>query len=242
LGLPGAGKTSLLAHLAGERMTRCAFGDVLNCRRKVEGLQARGFGGLAAPETHLVFSDIPIVSDVSVMPPRKAYLSPIERVGLHNPAPSAEWPQTWFFPPYAQFYLSEAQRKYNSRAYKTFPDHVSQWYETHRHNGHNVTLDSQSIERLDKNIRRVVEEFVYIVSRSDRFDRAGRVAGAVWDALVFFSYAAAEKYEDGGEVPKNAERRRYEHDGNIFACYDSYCYDVLHYESRGGRPFDLFIR
>jgi predicted ATPase len=35
-GLPGAGKTKLLAHLAGERMTKYARADLSACKREGE--------------------------------------------------------------------------------------------------------------------------------------------------------------------------------------------------------------
>ena len=240
-GLPGVGKTKLLAHLASERMTLHAFDDLLACKREVSGRQYAG--GMNLPEKHLVFSDLPLRSEPSVMPVRKAYHSPIERIGLCNSDPNDKWPQTWHFPPYAQFFISEAQRGYNSRARgdRGLPDHVSRWYETHRHNGHNVTLDCQRCGLIDLNIRGIAGELICVLKSDNQYDRSGRLVGSTWDTLVFYDHASAEEYEKSGEAA-GGEKRQYKHTGNVFACYDSYCYKGLHMEGRENCKFDLITR
>ena len=234
----GVGKTKLLAKLASDRMTEQGRADVTACRREVETWEDGA--GLSLPEKHMVFSDIPLRSEPSRMPVRKSYYAPIERVGLYNPEPNEKWPQTWFFPPHAQFFFSEAQRMYNARLRgdKALPDHVSRWYETERHNGHNVTMDCQRPGLIDVNIRAITAEFICVLGSQDKRDKHGRVLSSTWDTLVFFDYASVEAYINAGEKA-GAERRQYKHEGIIYRCYDSYCYKGLHREGREGCRFDL---
>jgi hypothetical protein len=232
-GPPGVGKTKLLAHLASERMTVHAFQDMLACKRKVENLRACGFTALSLPQKHVVFADLPLCSEARIMPVRRCYYVDGFRLGLCN-----DEAQTAFLPPYAQVYLSEAQRYFNARAYKKFPDYVSRFFETHRHYGLNITLDCQRPGLIDLNIRGIAGEFIRVLNSCDKTDREGRVVSSTWDCLVFFDNSAAEKYVETGEAV-GAEKRRYEHKGNIYACYDSYCYQRLHLQGRECCDFDL---
>jgi hypothetical protein len=232
-GNPGCGKTSLLAALACADMTDNAREYLLPCRKEIGVLNGGGYN-LTVPDKHVVFANINIISQsVTMLPRRSWYVNPA-KIGLYNGAfPTA------FLPPYAQIYISEAQKYYNSREYKKLADAVSRWYETHRHNGHNVTLDCQRSTLIDLNIRGIAEEFIEPLSLKHTYDRAGGLIGSEWRCIVLNSCYDADRYLQSGEPPKNSERRVYTYKGDIFKTYDSRFAKLYHLRGRRYRDFDL---
>lgn len=232
-GNPGCGKTSLLAALACEDMTIKAREYLLPCKKEISVLNSGGYS-LTMPEKHIVFSNINITSEAVNMLPRKSWYVNPALIALPNKA----FP-TVFLPPYAQIYISEAQKYYNSREYKKLADAVSRWYETHRHNGHNVTLDCQRSTLIDLNIRGITEEFIEPVELRHKYGRTGALIGSEWRCLVFNSCYDVDRYLQSGELPNNHKRREYTYAGNIFNTYDSRFAKLYHLRGRRNQDFDL---
>ena len=232
-GNPGAGKTSLLASLACADMTVNARNYLLPCRKEISVLNSGGYN-LTVPDKHIVFSNISITSEPVNMLPRKSWYVNPAKIAL----PNKTFP-TVFLPPYAQIYISEAQKFYNSREYKKLADAVSRWYETHRHNGHNVTLDCQRSTLIDLNIRGIAEEFILPLSLKHKYNSLGGLTASEWKCIVLFSCYDVDKYLQTGELPKNHEKRVYKHEGNVFNTYDSRFAKLYHLRGRQNQDFEL---
>jgi hypothetical protein len=232
-GNPGCGKTSLFSALACADMTGKAREYLLPCRKEIEALNRGGYD-LTVPDKHAVFANINITSEaVTVLPRRSWYVNPA-KIALPNKLfPAA------FLPPYAQIYISEAQKYYNSREYKKLADAVSRWYETHRHNGHNVTLDCQRSTLIDLNIRGITEEFIEPLELRHRYGNRGGLIGSEWRCVVLNSCYDVDRYLQSGELPKNSERRTYTYVGNIFKTYDSRFAKLYHLRGRRYQDFEL---
>ncbi|MCL2751451.1 MAG: ATP-binding protein, partial [Firmicutes bacterium] len=98
-GNPGCGKTSLLSALACQDMTVKAREYLLPCHKEIEALNDGGYC-LTVPEKHIVFANIDITSEPTVMLPRKSWYVNPALIALPNNAF-----QTAFLPPYAQVYI-----------------------------------------------------------------------------------------------------------------------------------------
>jgi len=232
-GNPGCGKTSLLAALACKDMTVGARDFLLPCRAEIEVLNQGGYK-LTVPEKHIVFANINIETEPIAMLPRKSWYVNPSQIALPNEAFT-----TAFLPPYAQIYISEAQKYYNSREYKKLADAVSRWYETHRHNGHGVTLDCQRSTLIDLNIRGITEEFIEPLKLKHKYDRNGALIGTEWRCIVLKNCYDVDKYLQSGEASKDHEMRTYTYKGNIFKTYDSRFAKLYHLRGRANDDFSL---
>ena len=230
-GPPGVGKTKLMTKLAVDHMTVFAYEELQQCKRKIAAYNNGGFC-LSIPDKHLVFADYHITARGMGLPPRDSYYVNGFRLGLPN-----KKHDTLFLPFNANVYLSEAQKYFNSRMSTYFSDFISRFYETHRHYGLNITLDCQRPNLIDLNLRGIAQEFIEVVSTSDKYDRRGSLVKSTWQCRVFADCYLAERYIEGTNVA--FEERKYEHHGDIFSCYDSFYFGSYHLKDRYGQDFDL---
>lgn len=129
--------------------------------------------------------------------------------------------EVMYVPPCSQVFLSEVQRYYDSRK-KNLPDFVSRLYEMHRHNNLNITLDLQRLGLLDLNIRDLCKRVILVEKLEHKYNDLGLIVSSMWICREFESSSQADLYCDG---KKNVGKRvTFTFDGNVFSCYDSFCY------------------
>ena len=231
-GIPRAGKTALMTSLAMQHMTGIqAHRDLKQCRKLLAPLLAGGFG-YAPPDDHLVFADYTIQT-------HRGRVTNYECDGFYLGLAQDTHP-TMFLPPASHVYLDEAQKYYNSReGASKLADFVSRFYELHGHYRLNITLTVQRPMLIDKNIRELAGEVLY-VRKLEHEKQGGRIVRSVWDCYRFDSSAAAVAYIDSGFDRQAAgERVQFEYVGNIFRHYDSYAFFPAFLRDRYDSAFDL---
>ena len=144
-GLPGKGKTSLLAHLATCEMFN--WERIRNMHSKIDELNTGGFN-LSKPR-HPVVANFDIVGHKFRYTTRLSRKINPYRLGYHN-----ERVDVHFLPPFSVVFITEGQKYLDSRmSTKGYPEWQSRWYEQHRHNDLDIYIDVQRFDLIDKNIR-----------------------------------------------------------------------------------------
>lgn len=216
-GLPGVGKSALLAFFAKSLYQTQGRSLLRNCVEAVELLNLKRKHKLTAPTKCPIFSDFEIKFLVDYETYYSTYFINGFYVGLENDdVPIINTP------PYSTYFLSEVQRYYDSRKSKTLPDWVSRWFETHRHNHYNIYMDLQRIGLLDLNIRDLGAEFLEVIKMEHSYNSFGFITGTKWYCNKFDSWEDFDVYLTSGK--KTANVVTFENRGNIFNCYNSYAY------------------
>lgn len=69
----------------------------------------------------------------------------------------------WTFPEFSYVQIDEAGITYNSRKFKSLPQHTIEWFKLHRHFRINtIDVFSQSWEDMDVTLRRLADELWYV--------------------------------------------------------------------------------
>lgn len=219
-----------LVHMKGVQAHR----DVKDCARLVSKLNRGGFS-FTVPKDHLVFADYTITAGARGR--IRNYECDGFHLGLFNEAEDGN--PTMFLPPGSYVYLDEAQKYFNSRESKSLSDYVSRYYELHRHWRLHFMLAMQRPMLIDKNIRELVEETLYVEELTHRKED-GRIVGSTWQCKRFNDTAAAIAYIDGGKLDAaGAESVTYTFEGNIFRHYDSYAFMPAFLKGNEDNNFNL---
>lgn len=106
--------------------------------------------------------------------------------------------------------LDEVQKVFSSREWQTVKNNqFASWASTHRHNGFDVVLITQAIERVDSAVRSLLE-WTYVFRKVNFF------GSAVQKKYLCWSYGG----DDTSGEPLKKTWRHY--DAKIFLCYKSY--------------------
>jgi len=106
--------------------------------------------------------------------------------------------------------LDEVQKVFGSREWQTAKNNAfASWASTHRHNGFDVVLISQAVERIDSAVRALLE-WTYVFRKVNFF------GGAVQKKYLCYSYGG----EDTSAAPLKKSVRTY--NPKVFLCYKSY--------------------
>lgn len=233
-GLPGAGKTALLA--AEARVSLLSRDLYVSTCEQVKALNMEGFN-YTLPEHSPTYTNFALSA-------RKSFNSVIGSYyidGFHMGFPNKYVPVFNVYPG-SRIFLSEAQRYYNSRKSKDFPEWISRWFEEHRHFGLDIWLDVQRPGLIDVNIRDIAERFiqvlkVYLRRNEESVDEHLQT---VFEVVVYNSYADVEA--DKGEA------KTLEYDFNVFENYESKSYyrsflpATAEYDALDEDELDDFIR
>lgn len=223
VGERGVGKTTLLAHFATEYMIPPrAICDLQQCRKEIERLRAGGWDNLSlAPHVrHLVY----VVDDIFIArglgyQPRVSMELQFDKIGLYDGVHEVS-----YLLPYAKIFLPEIQSKLDSRKSMTaerVADYFLRYIERQRKVGVQMWADTQIDDSADKRFRSLADKLIEVQGKRDYYDRHGRLIKTVWACLEFSGVRAYSRYKDSGNV-KEAIKTTYTHDGNIYACVDSY--------------------
>lgn len=150
-----------------------------------------------------------------------------------------------FLPPYSSVHFDEAQKYYDSRKSATFPDYVSRLYEAHAHYHLNITMACQRSGLIDLNIR-ALARYIEVLGLKHKFSRYEKHAAhktwivkSTWICREFEDYYETEAYINSGGQDKLGNIVKYEHEGNIFKCYDTCNFFSLFLNGYYDRDFDL---
>lgn len=106
--------------------------------------------------------------------------------------------------------LDEVQKVFSSREWQTAKNNqFASWASTHRHNGFDVVLITQAVERIDSAVRALLE-WTYVFRKVNFF------GGAVQKKYLCYAYGG----DDTSAQPLKKTVRTY--DQKIFLCYKSY--------------------
>lgn len=215
-GGPGKGKSSLQVCMAQTLRRDHGRSIMRNCQEMIDAARARGYE-LSYPDQIPIFSDFPMRFKTGYDKYYETYYVNGYYLGLPN-----ESQDVMYVPPGSVIFLSEAQRYYDSRKSKTFPEWVSRFYEMHRHYGLDIYMDIQRPILVDANIRELCEEFIEIVELKHTYNFAGRIDGSVWYCRRWTEWKRVEQYQNTGE--KNFEELEVKNSGNIFDSFNSFTY------------------
>jgi len=213
-GVPGAGKTSLMAYYA-TQILQNDLENYISCKRELRGLNNTGFNYGLPPQKHVCYSD----NTIRWGKRRNSYYVDGFRIGLPN-----MFFDTCFLPPYATIFLDEAQRYYDSRMSKFLREDVYHWYQLHRHNDYNVYLVCQRPANIDVNIRALAERVIVLDSCVTQLDDYGSISQITWRGRTFASADTAENYllaSDKSQFASLGQDFTQTCDYDIFACYNS---------------------
>jgi zona occludens toxin len=112
--------------------------------------------------------------------------------------------------PGALIVLDEVQKVFSSREWQSAKNNAfASWASTHRHNGFDVVLISQAVERIDSAVRALLE-WTYVFRKVNFF------GGAVQKKYICYAYGG----DDTGANPLKKSVRTY--NPAVFLCYKSY--------------------
>lgn len=233
IGEPGKGKTALMTYFAYTKM--CDEGYSLwwkSCQR-INKLKAGGFSTLEyLPQRHTVYADYSIGKKFMR---NKSYYVDGFSIGLTNP-----FFDTAFFSPYAQIFLDEAQKYYDSRMSKYLRDYVYRFYQLHRHNHMDVTMTCQRLDNIDINIRQIAGNIILVEDLQVEKDDFDRICKMTWKTKEFDSLASADSFlTTTGKNAKYTEKT-YTFDGCIFDYYNSYGNEPAFYDGNYNRKYDCY--
>ena len=208
-------------HLMGQKTCVEGYARYRECCKKVDKLNANGFKLSYPKQKHVTYFNGQARLSVMGRPVKVPYILNPWYLGL--PTKDSEVDLVL---PGSQIFIDEAQRYYNSRMYSYFPDYVSRFYEMHRQYGLDIYLIAQRAGLIDKNIRNIAQQFIYIDSLEKEEDALGNLVKVTWHVHKFNCYGDLEKYEDGNrdlgveDVIESCE--------NLYRFYDTNFYEFLY--------------
>lgn len=229
-GKPRKGKTSyVVARVITEYML--FFNEnYQNCLSYIKSLNKDGFNLTIPPQRHVVSSNFDIYRRYPTM---KSY----EISGFEFGIPNSKAPEVKKLIPYGIYVFDEIQRYWDSKGDDSkLPPWVTQAFELHGHIFLTIFLIAQRYMRLNKDIRDLVNRFIYIEEsihtflvnghkiKVDKFI-PGQLVKTEWFGREFTSDADYENYLSGKE-PNAGKKFKYEFVGDIRNHYDPYNYSV----------------
>ena len=213
-GKPRIGKTCLMTHLARE----VAFDS-----QRTKAMQSElakkwqsGFKTLKTVPPHCVSGNYPMRLTKPFYSPRVNRIINPYRLGFVN-----DFVETHFTFPYEFICITEAQKYFNSRKSKEYPDWQSRYYEQHGHNHLDFLLDTQRPGLIDVNIR-ALSDFMEVMSLDIHYDRYERIVRMKWRVRRIEDCETWEKYMSSGKRDKSCyDEDVIVADYNVFNCYDS---------------------
>ena len=161
----------------------------------------------------VVYTNIDGIMDPECQEMIKCYcgLSDLALVRLLHSLEDWQVPEFWMHvEPKCLIVLDEVQKVFSSREWQTTKNNLfASWASTHRHNGFDLVLISQAVERVDSAVRSLYE-WTYVFRKVNFF------GSAVQRKYICYSYAGDDTA--GDPLKKNIET----YDPAVFRCYKSY--------------------
>ena len=220
VGERGVGKTTLLAHFATQYMIppRSVF-DLQQCRREIERLQKGGWNNLSLEPhvKHLVYvvDDIFYARGLGYLPRISMELD-FDKIGLYDGVHEVS-----YLLPYAKIFMPEVQSKLDSRQWENTAEYFLRYIERQRKVGVQMWTDTQIDTSADKRFRLLADKLIHVQEQRHFYDKYGGLTQTVWRCLEFSGVRPYSRYLESGSTHE-AMYTEYNHNGNIFACVDSF--------------------
>lgn len=231
-GVPGAGKTALLTHLAN---MACFDNERYRAmKREIMSKNANGFN-LTVPK-HCVSSNYDITFRKFGYSPRFCRRINPYRLGFANANV-----ETHFVVPHEFIAITEGQKYYNSRAggKSSFPVWIARFYEQHRHDDLDIYIDVQRPMLIDAIIRELCQ-FIEIQKLDIKTDDFGNVKSLKWYVRRFENSKMFDRYmASGGSDKETYTNDTITADYNVFGLYDSQSCKPKFYAGHFDEDFDL---
>ena len=231
-GVPGAGKTALLTHLA--NMAAFDRERFRACKREILVKNANGFN-LSVP-FHCVAANYDITFQKFGYSPRFARRINPFRLGFDNANV-----KTHFVVPHEFIAITEGQKYYNSRAggKASFPVWIARFFEQHRHDDLDIYIDVQRPMLIDVIIRDLAQ-FIEIQKLDIKTDKFGKICSLKWTVRYMENAKMFDRYMDSGGKDKDTYKEStIIADYNVFELYDSQSCKPKFYAGHFDEDFDL---
>lgn len=195
----------------------------IKMKNKYEGLKLT-----LPPQRHVVSANFEIHR-------RYPNMTSYQISGYEFGVPHKKAPELKKLIPYGSYVFDEAQRYFDSKGDNKLPPWVTQCFELSGHIHIDITLIAQRYIRINKDIRDIVDEFIYIEKslhtikvdgknfKSDIILPYGLLVKTEWFGRKFKSEAEIENYLTGKD-PKAGEEYYYCFLGDITSHYDRFNY------------------
>ena len=199
--------------------------------RAIENKNLNGFR-LSIPK-HCILANYDIVGRKFGYSPRLSRRINPFRLGYAN-----EKVKTHFIEPYSLIGITEGQKYFNSRMSMYYPDWQSRWFEQHGHNNYDIYIDAQRPKLIDVNIREL-STFIEIISKTNRFDKQGKIISIRWKVRRFASSAELDEYFNSGKKDMSCYvEETITANYNIHDCYNSQMCKPKFYDGHIDEDFD----
>jgi energy-coupling factor transporter ATP-binding protein EcfA2 len=223
-GQKGSGKTTLIAHFAGEQMLPPISNYKVHIARKeAEELYKNGYVFARIPNNikHLVYADIDITTckDQKYLP-RMRYPLDIDKMAI----PTETNKNVHFFPYGATLVIDELMEKFDARDHNKKEAGLSvgqrKFLQIIRHRGISIITGCLLASGSDKRFRQMSNNILLIVNRKDIL-KHNTLVRTIWYCLEFPNANLCDKYLETKDTTF-ALPCVFEHKGNIWEYVDSY--------------------
>lgn len=208
----GKGKTTLLGILLSKFLKDKK--RYQNCLASIDELEEklnRNF--TRPPQEHCVFANFDFVDNG-----KKAYLYDINKFMLPNDELDFD-----MFPPWSVFGGDEAQKsKLCSYDWSKMERFLLFAYTQMRHAHYLAIFTFQIFSNFNKSLRIFAKEYYAPVDIENKYTCLGDLYKTTVVTGVMYTYEKAQAYEDKQNVELFDEVRLYDHNGNIYNCFDSF--------------------
>ncbi len=229
-GPPRIGKTAFLTNI----LNNACFDYERNSKMRdaIKESNKNGFN-LSIP-THCVSANYDLKFIQQGYHERKArFINPF-RLGFAN-----DEVDTHFMLPFETIGIMEAQKYFNSRAFKNFRDWQSRFYEQHGHLGINIYLDTQRPGLIDVNIRELAN-FIEIIDMKVAYAPNGRFESITWTIRQIDNEGLLNLYLQSGKQDKSCYKQsKVTSYVNVFELYDSQNCAPKFYAGHFNSDYDL---
>lgn len=231
---PRTGKTCYMTHMANtiafdRQRTRAMQTEILS-------KQSNGFDSIQTIPQHCVAANYDITLRKFGYRPRYSRRINPYRLGFDN-----KFVDVHFSLPYECYFISEAQKYFDSHLALYYPAWQSRYYEQHGHNNLDFYLDTQRPMLINPNIREL-SKFTEIVDLDMQYDRFGEPCRLQWLVRHIDNSGLFDKYMLSGKQDKSCYIEEVvTADYNVFACYDSRACKPKFYAGHFDKDFDYSV-
>ena len=225
-GPPRVGKTCLMTYLLKQR----AFDRERNklMRKEIEARIEGGFKDLTIPTYSIACNYEAIFRKFRYSPRPCTVINPYKLGFLNQNVKDLH-----FLPPFTTFGITEAQKYFNSRRFREYPEWQSRFYEAHGHNFYDFYLDTQRPSLIDVNIREL-SSFIEVVSM--KISKKGFPA---WTLREIENSALYDVYVASGKRDRSTFKEyTMKADCDVFSMYESRNLKPLFYAGHSKSDFD----
>lgn len=218
LGIPGAGKTSLMSCMLKSIYKTQGRRLLQKCNDVITRLNKNRKTPFKFPTQPPIYTDVTtykVKFKVGYDKWFEPYIINPYYLGVGKKKKDVQ-----FLLPYGQIFIPEMQKYTDSRQGQTFPKKLKRLFEIRRHFNLDIYMDGHRGHFIDLKVRAMCDRIIEIQSQEHETDVLGRITRTVWNVREFNGYKAYEEYTDHNGT--DYTEKTYAYDGNIFKTYDSF--------------------